>query len=108
MARTLSARGAASMSGAIFGVILLAIAALIFFGIYVALPANQHFFALITIGILSLVFALGGYFSQALTREPSMIRLVTYGFLAMGFAMLVLTLLVAPDNPLTLMLQIMG
>lgn len=96
------------MSGALFGGLLLAIAALLFIGIYYALPQADHFFALITIGFLSLVFALGGYLGQALTRDPTPTRLATYGFLGMGFAVLLLTIILAPGNPLTVLLQIVG
>ena len=108
MPRILSDRGAMSLTGAMFGGLLLLVAALLFVGIYVALPQNDHFFALITIGILSLLFAVGGYFGQAVTRDPGMVRLTTYGFLGMGFAVLLLTIALAPGNPLTLLLQIVG
>ena len=96
------------MSGVLFGIVMLAVAALLFVGIYVALPQNDHFFGLVTIGILSLVFAVASYFGSALSREPGMARLATYGFLGMGFAVLLLTISLAPGNPLTLVAQLIG
>ncbi len=106
---SLSGRGAAlSVSGILLAGLLLLIAALIFVGVYFALPQDDHFFGLITIGILSLVFALGAYLSQSLTRDPSAVRLATFGFLGMGFAVLLLTIVLGPSNPLTFVGQIVG
>jgi len=100
--------GAASISGVLFAVVLLAIAALLFVGVYIALPGNDHFYALIWIGILALIFALGSYLGSAMTQSPSGARLATWGFLGMGFAVLLLTILVGPGNPLSVGWQIVG
>lgn len=84
-------------SAVLLTLLFLVVAALIFVGVYLALPGDQHFWALVTIGILSLLFALFSYFSQALSREPIFQRSLTWGFLGMGFATLFLTVVLAPN-----------
>jgi hypothetical protein len=95
-----SFRGAATVSAAALGILLLAIAVLAFVGIYLALPGQGHFYALVWIGILALIMAAASYVGSSLTRDPSAVRLATFGFLGMGFAILLLTIAVGPDNPL--------
>jgi O-antigen/teichoic acid export membrane protein len=108
MPRSLRSSAGTAMTGALLGGLLLVVAALLFVGVYLVLPQDDHFYALITIGILSLLFALGSYLGSALTREPGAARLATFGFLGMGFATLLLTLILAPANPLTLIAQLIG
>lgn len=95
-----SSRAAATMSAVALGAILLVIAVLVFLGVYLALPGTGHFYALIWIGVLALIFAMASYIGSSLTRDPSAARLATFGFLGMGFAVLILTITVGPDNPL--------
>ncbi len=108
MALRSSSRGIGSLSGALIGALLLVVAALLFVAIYYALPGYQHFFALITIGILSLVFALVAYLAESFTREPTPMRLATFGFLGMGFAVLLLTIAFAPGSPLGVVAQLVA
>ncbi len=68
--------------------ILLVAAALLFYAIYLALPAQQHFVALLWIGALALVFGLASYLLGSVSRDPAAQRSVAYGFLGMGFATL--------------------
>jgi hypothetical protein len=86
------------ISAAVLTLILLVIAGLLFLGIFLALPAEQHFSALLFIGGLSLLFALLSYFAQGFAREPVVQRSLTWGFLGMGFATLFLTVSFA-QNP---------
>jgi peptidoglycan/LPS O-acetylase OafA/YrhL len=90
---------------AIVGVFAL-VAALLFAAIFLSLPGNQHFYALVTIGILSLVFALGAYLSQALAPDPTMPRALSWGFAGLGFALLVGTILTNPANTLNFIAQL--
>lgn len=106
MAFRRTSRAVASISAVVLGALLLVIAALVFAGVYLALPGTGHFYALIWIGILALVFAVASYFGSSATRDPSAARLATFGFLGMGFADLVLTITVGPDNPLSTTAQI--
>lgn len=103
-----SARAVASISAVVLGAILLVIAVLVFAGVYLALPGTGHFYALIWIGILALIFAIGSYIGSSVTRDPSAARLATFGFLGMGFAVLILTITVGPDNPLSTTAQIVS
>lgn len=101
-----SLRAAASISAVVLGALLVIIAVLVFLGIYLAVPGNGHFYALIWIGILALIFAFASYIGSSLTRDPSAARLATFGFLGMGFAVLILTITVGPDNPLNQTAQV--
>ncbi len=78
-------------------VVLAVIAVLIFVGIYLIFPQDQHFNALILIGVLALVFALVAYLLESLSRDPIFQRALAWGFMGMGFAVLLLTLVFAPD-----------
>ena len=84
-------------SGLVLTVAFLAIAAILFVAIYLSLPGQQHYWALITIGILALIFALGSYLMEALSREPTAQRSLAWGFFGMGFAVLLLTIGLAPS-----------
>ena len=83
-------------SGLVLTVIFLVLAVVLFTAIYLSLPGQQHYWALITIGILSLVFALGSYLLESLSREPMAQRSLAWGFFGMGFAVLFLTGGLAP------------
>lgn len=87
---------ALAIGAGVVGAILVVIAAAIFFGIYLALPELDHFFALILIGVLALILAGVSYFSQALTRDATVQRAATLGFLGMGFVVLFLTVAFDP------------
>ena len=76
--------------------LFLAVAVILFVLVYLAFPANQHFSALIVIGILSLVFALVCYFAEALSRDPVSQRSLAWGFFGMGFTVLILTIGLGP------------
>ena len=97
------------IAAVLFGGILMVAAALVFLGIFLILPQQEHFGALLWIGSLSLLFAFGLYFAQALTTDPLLIRSVSWGFLVFGFATLFLTLSLAPNsgwNPLVRLVAI--
>ena len=83
-------------SGLVLTVLFLVIAAVLFAAIYLSLPGQQHFWALIAIGILSLIFALGSYLMESLSRQPTAQRSLAWGFFGMGFAVLFLTVGLAP------------
>jgi hypothetical protein len=87
---------------AVFGVV----AALLFAGVFLSLPGNQHFYALIAIGILSFVFALGAYLSQAFAPDPLMPRALSWGFAGLGFALLIGTILTNPATTLGFLTQL--
>lgn len=78
--------------------ILVIAAALIFTAIYFVLPENGHFNGLLVIGILSLVFALLAYLSQAVSTDALVQRSLAWGFLGLGFTTLFLTIGLA-TNP---------
>jgi hypothetical protein len=77
--------------------LFLAAAVILFVLIYLAFPANQHFTALITIGILSLVFAILCYFAESLSRNPLSQRSLAWGFFGMGFTVLFLSVGLGPS-----------
>lgn len=83
-------------SALVLGVLLAVAAGLIFTTIYVALPIFHHYWALIAIGILSLFFAFGSYLSEAFSRRPVAQRSLAWGFFGMGFAVLIVTILLGP------------
>jgi len=97
MMTTPRTRGTAALSGVLLAIILLAIAALLFVLIYLALPGDGHLGALLWIGVLALIFAGGTYLGRALTDDPGPLRLATFGFLGLGFAVLLLSIGVGPD-----------
>ncbi len=77
--------------------LFLVIAVILFYLVYVALPSNQHFYGLIWIGILSLIFAIGCYLAESISRDPSAQRSLAWAFFGLGFAVLLLTLGLAPS-----------
>jgi hypothetical protein len=74
--------------------IFLVIAALVFAALYYALPASNHWWALLGIGIVALIFAGASYLAEAASRDPTIQRSLAWGFFGMGFAVLLLTLAV--------------
>ncbi len=83
-------------SGLVLTVLFLVTAAVLFLLVYFALPGNQHFFALIVIGILALILSLGCYLAESFSRDPSAQRSLAWGFFGMGFAVLFLTIGLGP------------
>jgi len=81
----------AKWSGALLTGLFLILAVLIFLLLYYTFTANQHYDALLLIGVVSLIFALGCYLAESLSRDPSYQRSLAWGFFGMGFAVLFLT-----------------
>ncbi len=78
----------------VLAAIFLVIAALIFAALYYDLTAANHWWALLGIGLVALVFAGGSYLAEASSRDPTIQRSLAWGFFGMGFAILLLTLAV--------------
>jgi hypothetical protein len=93
------------IGGAIVGVFAL-IAGLLFAGVYIALPQNGHFYSLLAIGILSLVFGLGAYLAQAVAPDPMLPRALAWGFAGLGYALLFGTVLLDPTGLLAVSGQV--
>jgi hypothetical protein len=83
-------------------VLFLVVAVILFYLIYIAFTANQHFYGLIWIGILSLIFAIGCYLAESFSRDPSAQRSLAWAFFGLGFAVLFLTLGLAPSYGVSL------
>ncbi len=97
-----------TVSGLVLAVLFLAVAALLFVAVYYVLPGHDHFYGLIAIGILSLFFALGAYLAEAFSTQAPIQRAVSWAFAGMGFATLLLTLVFAPNSPLSFVSTIIG
>jgi hypothetical protein len=102
MTSSTAAPASTKWSGIVLTVIFLVVAAILFYLVYLALPQNQHFGGLLWIGILSLIFALLCYFAESFSRQPSAQRSLAWGFFGMGFAVLFLTLGLAPSYGISL------
>jgi phosphatidylglycerophosphate synthase len=85
-----------SVSAWVLAGLFLLVAALIFFGIYLVVPGQHHFWALITIGIVSLVFGLFSYVARALSRQGSIQQGFAWGFVAFGLAVMFLSVVAFP------------
>jgi hypothetical protein len=85
------------ISAAVLGALFVVVAALVFYAVYIAFPANSHFGALLIIGVLALFFALGCYLSESFSRDPTAQRSLAWGFLGMGFATLFLSVGLGPS-----------
>ena len=83
-------------SGAVLTVLFLAFAVVVFLLIYYAFPADQHYTGLLLIGVVSLIFAIGCYLAESVSRDPSYQRSLAWGFFGMGFAVLFLTVGLGP------------
>lgn len=82
--------------GAVVAVIALAAAAaLVFVLIWLILPQDNHYLALATIGVLSLFLALGTTIGRAFTRADLGLKMLSWGFVGLGFALLIGSLVLA-------------
>ncbi|MCI4317704.1 MAG: hypothetical protein L3J96_04130 [Thermoplasmata archaeon] len=79
----------------LLSLILLAVAVLVFAGIY--LVDADHYGALLWIGTLCLFLALASYLLQSFSRNPLIQRSLGWGFLGMGFTLLFVTVGVSPS-----------
>lgn len=93
---------AARWGGAVLTVLFLVIAALLFYIFYAAFPQSQHFWGLIWIGILAIILALASYLAESASRDPTYQRSLAWGFFGMGFAVLFLTIGLAPSYGISL------
>src|SRR5208282_3649933 len=82
-------------AGLLAGLFLVA-AALLFALIYITVPQNHEFTALLLIGVVALLFALVCYLAESASRDPAAQRSLAWGFLAMGFATLFLSVGLGP------------
>jgi hypothetical protein len=83
-------------SAVLLTVMFLVVAGLLFTLIYIAVPQNHEFTALLLIGVFALIFAIGCYLAEAASRDPSAQRSLAWAFLAMGFATLFLSVGLGP------------
>jgi len=83
-------------SGPLLTALFLILAAVFFLLLYYLFPANQHYTALLLIGVFALLFALGSYLAESLSRDPSYQRSLAWGFFGMGFSVLFLTVGLGP------------
>ena len=83
-------------SGTLLTALFVVFAVVVFLLIYYAFPANQHYSALLLIGVVSLFFALGCYLAESVSRDPSYQRSLAWGFFGMGFSVLFLTVGLGP------------
>jgi MFS family permease len=83
-------------SGAVLSGLFLVIAVVLFLFLYYAFPSDQHYTALLLIGVFSLIFAVGCYLAESFSRDPSYQRSLAWGFFGMGFAVLFLTVGLGP------------
>lgn len=88
--------GRGGLSGYLLVGLFAAVVLLVFVGVYLVFPADYHFYALIVMGILALLVALGSYVAQAATRDPSIARAGTWGFGIFGFVLLFVSVLAWP------------
>jgi hypothetical protein len=91
----------AQWSGPILTVLFLVVAVLVFSLCYLAFPQNSHYTALLLIGVLALLFALGCYLAESFSRQPTMQRSLAWGFFGMGFAVLLLSIGLGPTYGVT-------
>ncbi len=83
-------------SGWLITALFLVVAALVFAAIYYTITSDHGFWALVTIGIVALVFSLGSYLMESVSRQPTAQRSLAWGFFGMGFAVLFLTIGLGP------------
>ena len=72
--------------------LFLVIAALIFGAIWFEFPSSGHWYGLVYIGVIGILFALGSYLAEAASREPMIQRSLAWGFFGFGFAVLLFTI----------------
>jgi len=97
-------------SGAVLTVLFVVLAAVVFLLLYYAFPSDQHYTALLLIGIVAVIFALGCYLAESFSRDPTYQRLLAWGFFGMGFAVLFLTVGLGPFyvSSITVVDQLIG
>jgi len=88
-------------SGALLTALFLILAVVLFLLFYLEFTSSQHYTALLLIGSVSLVFALGCYLVESFSREPTYQRSLAWGFFGMGFAVLFLTVGLGPYYGIT-------
>jgi len=94
MAATASPTGTTSTGAIVASIAIVAASALLFIAIWLAIsPQDNHYLALLTIGIVSLVFALVCYFGRAFTRAGSALQALSWGYAGFGFVLLIGSLL---------------
>jgi hypothetical protein len=86
------------IAGWAFVVILLAIAALIFAVTWLVESPTSVFYALVAIGALALVMALAAYLMRAAVAKVVIAEATSWGFLGMGFTVLLVTIGLYPDS----------
>lgn len=99
---TTPATGRTGWNAIVLTAIFLVIGALLFYLIYLAFPADQHFYGLVWIGILALVISVVCYLAESISRDPAAQRSLAWGFFGMGFAVLFLTIGLAPSYGIAL------
>jgi len=93
----------------ILAALFLAISVLIFAALYYAYPASNHWYALLGIGIVAVLFSLGCYLAEAASRQPTIQRSLAWGYFGMGFAVLLLTIGLGPMyGVLTTLIALIG
>ena len=91
----------ARMGGWLLTALFVIGAALVFYAIYLAFPAQSHYGALLIIGVLALLLALASYLAESFSRDPQAQRSLAWGFFGMGFTVLLLTLGLGPSYGIT-------
>lgn len=97
-----SAARSTKWSGAILTLLFLVIAALMFYAVFLLFPGSSHFYGLIWIGILALILAVASFLAESASRDPTYQRSLAWGFAGLGFAVLYLTLGLAPSYGVSL------
>ncbi|MCI4352807.1 MAG: hypothetical protein L3K14_05395 [Thermoplasmata archaeon] len=87
--------------------IFLAVSVLLFLAIWFAVPWYNHYLALTIIGLLSLVFAVVSYFGQAITSAGGAFQALSWGYLGLGFALLIGSILLLGPT-IGLVLELVG
>jgi len=77
--------------------LFLVLGTILFYLVYAVFPQGQHFYGLVGIGVLALLLSLGSYLAEAGSRQPTYQRSLAWGFFGMGFAVLFLTIGLAPS-----------
>ena len=83
-------------SAPLLSALFLIFAVIVFLLLYYAFPQNYHYTALLLIGFVSLLFALGCYLAESFSRNPAAQRSLAWGFFGMGFAVLFLSVGLGP------------
>lgn len=87
--------------------IFLAVSVLLFLLIWVVLPQYNHDLALLVIGFLSLTLAVVCYFGQAITTGGGALSALSWGYLGLGFALLIGSVLLLGPT-IGLVLELVG